>query len=147
MRSREYVVTGQVDANGRLLISDADGMNDFFKKWPKTKFIGRFSVAQSGSSEAMKGYYYNKIVPDFKKARWENGDRTTEKDTEKWIREMSPIMVEELADEDTGEYTQELRKINDLDNQEMVMFIDNLKQIAAEEFGFFIEDPNVYNNG
>lgn len=141
MKPREHTITGRTNDRGQLLILDQEGMSDFFKKWPNIKFTARFQVAQPGTSEALKGYYYNKIVPDFKKALWEAGDRKTEKDTEQFIRELSPIMWEEKPDPETGRYEQNLLEIKDLDNQQLVMLIEHLKQIASEEFYFFIEDP------
>jgi hypothetical protein len=144
MKPRDYTVTGRTNAKGQLLIADQKAMAEFFSKWPNVKFTGRFHVAQPGTSEALKGYYFNKIVPDFRRALWEAGERKTEKDTEKFIRELSPIMWEETPDPETGKYEHELLEINDLDNQQLVLFIEHLKQIAAEEFYFFIEDPATY---
>lgn len=140
MKSREHVITGLVNEKGQLMISDKERMSVFFSEWKNTKFIGRFIVAQSGSSAAIKGYYYNKIIPDFRQARWENGERASEEDTEKWCRELCPILWEEIPDDETGEYYSRLREINELDNMEMSRYIEHLKQIASEEYFFNIID-------
>lgn len=146
MRDREYIITGQSNDEGGFMISDQLGMTEFFKSWPRVKFTCKFSVIGGEASPAIKGYYFNKVVPDFKKARYQNGEVATEEDTERWMRELSPIMWEEFPDVTTGKYTNRLREISELDNQEMVMLLDFLKQVAAEEFGFFIEDPSTYKN-
>lgn len=146
MKQRDYTVTGRTNAKGQLLIADQPAMQEFFRKWPNVKFTGRFYVTQPGTSEALKGYYFNKIVPDFRRALWETGERKTEKDTEKFIRELSPIMWEEIPNQETGRYEQNLREINDLDNQQLVHYIEHLKEIAATEFYFYIADPKEINN-
>lgn len=140
MKHREYSVTGAVSKTGTLMIASMAQMNDFFSQWKGAKVVGSFQVYESGSSEAIKGLYYNKFVPDFRKARWDNGERATKAETEKWMRELCPVCMEESVDEKTGKYTARLREINELSNQEMVWLLEHLKQIAAEEFCLFIDD-------
>lgn len=142
MKHREYTVTGVVDSRGRLMIASQDRMTDFFTNWKNAKVVGKFTVYEKGSSEAIKGYYFNKIVPDFRKAKWDSGERHTEAATEAWLRSLSPLLWDETPDINTGEYTARLREINELSNQQMVHYIEHLKQIAAENFDLFIEDPN-----
>ena len=38
-------------------------LNEFFKGWKGSRIIARFIVAPHGSSEALKGYYFNYVVP------------------------------------------------------------------------------------
>ena len=77
----------------------------------------------------------------FMSAFWENGERLTEKQTEQRLREYSPIMLEEWVN-DAGKYEARLREINELSNAELIEHIETLKQLAAEEFYLFIDDPN-----
>lgn len=117
-------------------------LNEFFKGWKGSRIIARFIVASPGSSEALKGYYFNYVVPTFKHAIWEAGERLTEEQTERRLREFSPIMYVERVNEETGEYTHELRKIVDLSNSELIEHIEFLKQLGSEEYCIYIADPN-----
>lgn len=116
-------------------------VNDFFKNWKGSRIIARFIVSSPGSSEALKGYYFNYVVPTFRHAIWDTGERKTEEKTEQFLRELSPIMYEETPDEKTGKYTARLREISELSNAELIEHIETLKQIAAEEYNVFIDDP------
>lgn len=116
-------------------------LNAFFKEWKGARIIARFSVASPGSSEALKGYYFNYVVPTFKQAIWDSGERKTEEQTERFLRELSPVMYEQTPDVETGQYETRLREIRELSNAELIEHIDTLKQIAAEEYSVFIDDP------
>lgn len=118
-------------------------VNEFFKSWKGSRIIARFIVASPGSSEALKGYYFNYVVPTFKHAIWESGERKTEEQTELFLRELSPIMYEETPNIETGIYEHRLRLITDLSNAELIEHIETLKQIAAEEYDKFIDDPKI----
>ena len=139
MKRREITVTGQINKDGRLSMYMGE-LNQFFAANKGKRVFVRFYVASDGSSEALKGYYYKCVVPSFKTAFWEQGERMTEEDTEKRLRQMSPIMQIEEVDED-GKYLRILRSVSDLDNSELIEHIETLKQIAAEEFSLYIEDP------
>ena len=130
-----------INNNGGLVMYMGE-VNDFFRQHKGSRIIARFIVSKPGSSEALKGYYFNYVVPTFKQAIWESGDRKTEEQTELFLRELSPVMYAEKVNEDTGEYSHELRKIADLSNSELIEHIDFLKQLASEEYYFYIADPN-----
>jgi hypothetical protein len=140
MKRREITATGTINQNGGLAMYMGE-LNDFFKGWKGSRIIARFIVASPGSSEALKGYYFNCIIPNFKIALWENGERLTEKETEEKCRSMSPITISENVDID-GNYSSELKEIKELSNAELCEYIEHLKQIAAENYNFYIPDPN-----
>lgn len=117
-------------------------LNEFFKGWKGSRIIARFIVASPGSSEALKGYYYNYVVPTFRHAIWEAGERLTEEQTERRLREFSPIMYEQTPNIDTGKYETRLRTIAELSNAELIEHIEFLKQLASEEYYLYIADPN-----
>lgn len=116
-------------------------LNAFFKEWKGARIVARFSVASPGSSEALKGYYFNYVVPTFKQAIWDSGERKTEEQTERFLRELSPVMYEQTPDVETGQYETRLREIRELSNAELIEHIDVLKQVASEEYSVFIDDP------
>ena len=136
-------VTGKINNNGGLVMYLGE-LNDFFNGWKGARVVARFSVSLTGSSEALKGYYFNYVVPTFKNAIWEVGERLTEEQTENRLRELSPITRTENVDIDTGKYYHELRQISDLSNSELIEHIEFLKQLASEEYYLYIADPNEY---
>ena len=140
MKKRKITVTGTIDNNGNLRMY-MDELKQFFKMHKGCRVIAKFMVESIGSSEALKGYYYNCVVPSFQEGMWDAGERLTEEDAEIKMRELSPIMLEQEFDEKTGKYTTRLREISELSNAELVEYIDHLKQIAAEEYSIYIEDP------
>lgn len=140
MKRRKITTTGTIDNNGNLRMY-MDELKQFFKMHKGCRVIAKFMVESQGSSEALKGYYYNCVVPSFQEGMWDAGERLTEEDAEIKMRELSPIMLEQEFDEKTGKCTTRLREISELSNAELVEYIDHLKQIAAEEYSIYIEDP------
>ena len=140
MKRRKIAVTGTIDNNGNLRMY-MDELKQFFRMHKGCRVIVKFMVESLGSSEALKGYYYNCVVPSFQEGMWDAGERLTEEDAEIKMRELSPIMLEQEYNEETGKYTTRLREISELSNAELVEYIDHLKQIAAEEYSIYIEDP------
>lgn len=142
MKPHEIVVSGKITDSGKLSIYMGE-LNEFTAKWKGARVIARFTVSIPGTSKNLKAYYYNYIVPTMKQAIWESGDRKTEEQAEIFIRELSPIMWEAYPDPETGKYFRRLREIKDLSDSEFVEHIDFLKQLAAENFGMYVEDPRV----
>ena len=140
MKRRKITVTGTIDNNGNLRMY-MDELKQFFRMHKGCRVIAKFMIESQGSSEALKGYYYNCVVPSFQEGMWDAGERLTEEDAEIKMRELSPIMLEQEFNEETGKYTTRLREISELSNAELVEYIDHLKQIAAEEYSIYIEDP------
>lgn len=140
MKKREITATGTINNNGGLAMYMGE-LNAFFKEWKGARIVARFSVASPGSSEALKGYYFNYVVPTFKQAIWDSGERKTEEQTERFLRELSPVMYEQTPDVETGQYETRLREIRELSNAELIEHIDVLKQVASEEYSVFIDDP------
>ena len=140
MKRREITATGTINQSGGLAMYMGE-LNEFFAMHKGSRVIARFTVASPGSSAALRGYYFNYVVPTFKAAILDAGERLTEEQTEQRLREWSPIMHAENVDYDTGEYTHELRTVADLSNAELIEHIETLKQLAAEEYNTYIDDP------
>lgn len=141
MRKREITATGTINNNGGLAMYMGE-LNEFFKGWKGSRIIARFIVASPGSSEALKGYYFNYVVPTFRTGIWEAGERLTDEQTERRLRELSPVMYEQIPNIETGEYETRLRTIAELSNAELIEHIEFLKQLASEEYYIYIADPN-----
>ena len=46
--------------------------------------------------------------------------------------------------DEKGNYINELKSVNELSNSELNEHIETLKQIAAEQYGVFIDDPKTF---
>ena len=141
MKKREITATGIINDNGGLQMYMGE-LNQFFSMHKGSRIIARFTVASPGSSEALKGYYFNCVVPTFQSGIWEAGERLTEEQTERRLRELSPVMYEQTPDINTGKYETQLRTIAELSNAELIEHIEFLKQLASEEYCLYIADPN-----
>lgn len=140
MRKREIAASGKVNSNGQLSLFMGE-VNEFLKQWKNAKIVVRFIVSNPENSEPLKAYYYHYVVPTMRRAIWENGERKTESETELFLRELSPITQEQTPIIETGKYSTRVREICELSNAEFVEHIDIIKQIAAEEYSTFIDDP------
>lgn len=140
MRKREITATGIINNKGGLQMYMGE-LNQFFSMHKGSRIIARFIVASPVASEALKGYYFNFVVPTFRSGIWEAGERLTEEQTERRLRELSPVMYEQTPDINTGKYETRLRTIAELCNAELIEHIEHLKQIAAEEYNTYIDDP------
>lgn len=140
MKQREVTATGIINDNGQVIMY-MDNLNEFFAMHKGRRVFVKFTVAERGTSSALRGYYFACVVPTMKSAMWEAGERLTDKDTEEMLRRWSPIMQEQTANDDTGEYTTRLRGISELSNVELIEHIEFIKQFAAENYNVYIEDP------
>lgn len=140
MKQREITATGIINEKGDIAMYMGN-LYEFFKKHKGCRVFVKFSVSERGTSAALRGYYFACVVPTMKSALWEAGERLTEEQTEKRLREWSPIMQDQTVNEDTGKYTTRVRGISELSNAELIEHIEFLKQLAAEEFNAYIEDP------
>lgn len=135
---------GAISNTGKLLISEKERLDEICKSNKGAVVSLSISIYEPKSSPAIRGYYFNKIVPDFQLAFREVGERLSLEETERKMREMSMIMWDEVVDENTGKYSRELKEVVDCSNREMSEYIEHLKQIAAENFSFYIGEPNEY---
>lgn len=140
MKRREISATGTINSKGGLAMYMGE-LNAFFAEHKGERIIARFMAAPVGSSDALKGYYFNYIVPTIQQGFRETGERKTEMQTEYYLRSQSPVCYEETPNIDTGEYEQRLREIRELSNAELLEHIETIRQFAAENFAIFIDDP------
>lgn len=139
MKQKTLTLTGKVNSNGELLMYQGE-LQEFLKQWKDERVSVTFTIIQRNCSTTLKGYYYQCVVPQMQKALWENGERMTKDDTDKFLRKNSPICYEETPMADKG-YHQRIKDIHELSNAEMIEHIETIKQLAAEEYGVYIEDP------
>lgn len=137
---KDYRFTGVITSSGKLSINSREELDHFCKMHPGTSYVCNLQVFEPTASAAIKGYYFNKIVYDFQQAFKQSGERLNLKEVEERLREMSPVM--QIESFEAGTYKHELKNVEDCTNAELSEFIEHLKQIAAEDFSFYIQDPH-----
>lgn len=140
MKRQSISAVGSVTKEGKLAMYMGE-LKEFLSAHKGKRIIARFEVSEVGSSEALRGYYYNYVVPMMRQAFYDAGERMSEKDCEEQLRQMTSVCFEERVDADTGEYTTEFLTVPELSDARLVEHIECIKQIAAEEYGVYIEDP------
>lgn len=140
MKRLEMSATGIISSSGKLQMFMGE-LNGFFAQHKGERVVARFLVAPRASSAALRGYYFNYIVPMCRAAFRELGERMDEEEVEKRLREMSPEARVKVPDENTGEYNCCLKTIAEMSNAELLEHIDFIRQYAAENLYVFIDDP------
>jgi len=132
-------IIGKVDQSGSPKVANMHEMNAFLKKYVGRDFIIKISILPNEQSDAILGYYYNKIVPDYQKIFKEAGEVMTLEAVDEKLREMSPFTVEET--EFDGRYVKVLKSPRDISVRAMAQHVEYLRRIAAMEYGFEITEP------
>lgn len=136
MKAREKSVFAKINDDGKLMTPP--DLREFLTMWKNNRVVVRFEILPDTPSEALKGYYFNYVVPTMKTALWESGERKNEQQTENWLREMSPITHH---CEWRGFWDVTIKEIAELSNAELSEHIEHIRQMAAEEFSVYIEEP------
>lgn len=123
--------TGRVSAEGKLHLP-MERLSQFFARHKGEKVLIKIDILTKGTSEAMRGYYWNYIIPTIRKAFYDTGNRMSISETDEFLREL-PKSVCWKDDE--------CRSFRDLTKDEQIEFIEFLRQYAAENLYVFIEDP------
>ena len=125
--------SGVIGTDGKLRLP-MDRLNAFFAANKGQRVIVRFEAAAPGSSAALLGYYYNYVVPSIVSALREQGTRKSEDATDRFLIGQYPgdFGLE------PGVYVSVARQ---LDQRQMLDFLEWLKQYAAENLYVYIEDP------
>ena len=133
MKSDKISESGLIGYNGQLRMP-MDRLNAYFAEHKGERVTVRFEAAAPGSTKAQQAYYYNYVVPTIQAALYKTGERKTEKATDKFLVEQYPgdFGLE------PGVYVSVARQ---LDQRQMLDFLEWLKQYAAENLYIYIEDP------
>lgn len=138
--------SGVITVSGQLRMP-MDRLNAFFAQHKGERVVVKFEAAVSGSSAAQLAYYYNYIIPTVQMALYETGERKTEKQVDLWLRQQCPLIFETFIPPTKEQAKQgyigctETKGIRDLSVSEMSVFLEWLKQFAAENLYVYIEDP------
>ena len=128
MKASRISEAGYIGEDGKLRLP-MDRINAFLAQNRGMRLIAIFDVAEPGSTELQKGYFYNYVVPAVQAARYEQGERMSERAVDQWLVENYP-----------GEKP-EMYAARNFTKQQMTDFLDWLKQFAAENLHVYVEDP------
>ena len=133
MKPAKISESGVIGTDGKLRLP-MDRLNAFFAANKGQRVTVRFEAASPGSSAALLGYYYNYVVPSIVSALREQGTRKSDDATDRFLIEQYPgdFGLE------PGAYVSVARQ---LDQRQMLDFLEWLKQYAAENLYVYIEDP------
>lgn len=134
MRSGQIVEFGGISADGKLRLP-MDRVREYLKEHAGQNVIVQFEAVEPGTSAALWGYYNSYVLPTVRQALYELGNRMTLKESDIWLREMCPMLD---RSEDCGP-----KELNLLTQNEMLEFLDWIKQMAAENLYIYIEDPKI----
>lgn len=123
--------SGIITDNGQLRLP-MDRLNAFLAANKGKRVVVRFEAATPGSSELQLAYYFNYIVPTIQTALLETGERKTERQTDVWLREQCVHCTSGWGD---------LMEARQMSKTDFSLFLDWLKQFAAENLYVYIEDP------
>lgn len=123
--------SGIITDNGQLRLP-MDRLNAFFAANKGKRVVVRFEAATPGSSELQLAYYFNYIVPTIQTALLETGERKTERQTDVWLRQQCVHCTSGWGD---------LMEARQMSKTDFSLFIEWLKQFAAENLYVYIEDP------
>lgn len=137
-----YEGIGGIDEKGILRVP-AD-LNDFLRNNKGARVIVKVSAYDKRSVSAIRNYYLRVIVPAFREALYESGDRCTYKTAEERLRAMTVTCVKEIINYDTGEVSETTKELKELCAAEWVEYIDEIKQILAEApLCIYVEDGRI----
>lgn len=131
MKTDKISESGTITANGQLRLP-MDRLNAFFAEHRGERVVVRFEAAAPGSTALQLAYYYNYIVPTIQTALLETGERKTERQTDIWLRQQCVHCTSGWGD---------LMEARQMSKTDFSLFLEWLKQFAAENLYVYIEDP------
>lgn len=131
MKADKISESGIITDNGQLRLP-MDRLNAFFAANKGKRVVVRFEAAEPGSTELQLAYYFNYIVPTIQTALLETGERKTERQTDVWLRQQCVHCTSGWGD---------LMEARQMTKTDFSLFLEWLKQFAAENLYVYIEDP------
>ena len=134
MKPNVIAESGIIDDKGQFRLP-MDRVNAFFKANKGKRVTVRFETAEPGSSAALLAYYYNYVVPTVQAGFYETGERYSEEITDKFLLTYYP------GDTDRDDIGVRAIYGRQLNQHQMLDFLEWVKQYAAENLNVYIEDP------
>ncbi len=140
MNTDVFNITGKVSKDGKLLISGLDEMNYVLSKHKNAKVVGELRFYENGSTEAMIGYYYGKMLPDVQRAYFELGNQFSIEDTDLELRRACPAMRFKIWNEKLATYVYMFKTVHELGREQLKSYIAWVQQFTAENLNLILTD-------
>jgi hypothetical protein len=123
----------KVDSKGNPRLQKQDEWDQFFASIPGKRCVIRVQSLPSEDTRAMVGKYYLDVLPKFQQKLADLGDHMTLESLDKMLREDCSVCREELPDEECNGFDLiRVKRVNDLDFEELKMFFFQLADIATK---------------
>lgn len=145
MKPHSVTIVGKVSNQGKPLIANKAEMDQFFKGWENETFIMEVNVYPKNNARALIAYYEKKVVPDYQMIfREVDGERLTLCQVDEKLKQMSPVMIEEIPEKESGGFKLvKLKNIYEVSNSQLVEYVNHIRNIAARDYGWKIIDPKI----
>jgi hypothetical protein len=142
MKADKFNSIGRVDSLGSMKISNMRAFKAFLLENKNKSLIINVTLTEANSSQALLSYYQLSIVQDFQQAFKEQGKTMCLESTELEMRKLSEVLKVEIPKAETGGYElYRYMNIIEAGNKKACEYIEDLRVIAATEFGIEIKDP------
>lgn len=129
----EIEAIGMIDKEGKLQLFVGE-LKDFFQKNKNKKVVLKVETLPEGT-KAMMRYYWSYVVPRFRRAMHDQGDRMTPEEVDQILRESDKMLhTKEGA-------TSRIKELTELTKDELSDYLEWLKQLGAEVYSIIIDDP------
>jgi hypothetical protein len=133
----------QILEDGNSQMYDKQTFNEWTKKNKGRKVHAVFTVIENTVSAAFMRYYWAEPMTKMQIAFEQQGYRWSKEQVHEECKQFSPVMEEEY--ELLGKIRFRKKSLSDLSMSEAFEYVEDLKRVAAEEFGVMINDPETYN--
>ena len=129
----EIEAIGMIDKEGKLQLYMGE-LKDFFQKNKNKKVVLKVETLPEGT-KAMIRYYWSYVVPRFRRAMHEQGDRMAPEEVDQILRESDKMLH-------TKDGTiSRIKELTELTKGELSDYLEWLKQLGAEVYSIIIDDP------
>lgn len=131
--------TGKVE-NGELRIINRKRMDIEVKRFEGKEVEIAICKKEYRRSTQLNRYYWGVCVKMIRDFLIQSGYKVTTDDTHEWLK--YKFLMADIPNIETGEVMKVARSTSKLKNSEMMDYIEEIKQFAAEELSLYIPDPN-----
>ena len=93
----------------------------------------------SSHSELLRAYYFAEVVTKCKVGLNDLGYNLNKDQVHEFIKQYSPIMVEHVYFD--GEMKSRMKSLNEIDNNQFLQYIEDIKKFAIENLDIMIKEP------
>ena len=134
MKNYNLYLNAETDKQGVLKIAGLMKMKEFFLQHPNSLVLINFHVLDQRPIKQLKGYYYYKFVPFIENYFRLSGDIKNPAESDIFLRTLSSITNTQSIKEN-GKFLPQLKEIDDLEFNELVLFIEDLRFKIADALG------------